>query len=219
MKCKDPDTVADVPYFTKETFGVRCGNLKDTPTFETPPPHLWPRCIPKVCIKYLNGTLWNKESKASLQVYACNDTNMFLITKEYTINAEKEENYHSTFRNSLNLSTFFQKTLGTCNCEFNECAEYIFDRLEDQCPNGNDGPTCALESYVDTSEDIEDLFDGNAPPDAPISTDITDCQDLLDKLVEAKYKAAEILTGASENRTTLAPISTPKYGSSGMLFC
>ena len=92
MKCKDPDTVADVPNFTKETFGVRCGNLKDTPTFETPPPHLWPRCIPKVCIKYLNGTLWNKESKASLQVYACNDTNMFLITKEYTINAEKEKN-------------------------------------------------------------------------------------------------------------------------------
>ena len=59
-----------------------------------------------------------------------------------------------------------QKRLGTCECEFDECSEYVFDRLTDECPLGNSGPTCALESYIDNSDDIEELFDGDAPEDA-----------------------------------------------------
>ena len=53
MKCKDPDLVADISPYTKETFGIRCGNLKETPSFETPPPPMWPRCIPRVCVPHL----------------------------------------------------------------------------------------------------------------------------------------------------------------------
>ena len=68
MKCSDPNLVADIPGYTKETFGVRCGNLKIDPTFETPPPNKWPRCIPRTCVKYLNGTLWDVENKKTLQV-------------------------------------------------------------------------------------------------------------------------------------------------------
>ena len=68
MKCSDPNLVADIPGYTKETFGVRCGNLKINPTFETPPPNKWPRCIPRTCVKYLNGTLWDVENKKTLQV-------------------------------------------------------------------------------------------------------------------------------------------------------
>ena len=69
----------------------------------------------------------------------------------------------------LVLSIFqrhLQKRLGTCECEFDECSEYVFDRLTDECPLGNSGPTCALQSYIDNSDDIEELFDGDAPDDA-----------------------------------------------------
>ena len=109
----------------------------------------------------------------------------------------------------------FQKTLGTCNCEFNECAEFIFDGLSSECPVGNSGPTCALQSYLDNSEDIKDLFNGNAPPDTPIDLDVISLQRLLDKLIETRYKAEEILTGEPQNVTTLPPITTPNYGQQG----
>ena len=50
MKCKDPNLVVDIHPYNTETFGIRCGNLKQTPSFEIPPPDKWPRCIPKVCV-------------------------------------------------------------------------------------------------------------------------------------------------------------------------
>ena len=53
MKCKDPDLVADIYPYNQETFGIRCGNLKQMPSFEIPPPDKWPRCIPKVCVPHL----------------------------------------------------------------------------------------------------------------------------------------------------------------------
>ena len=79
MKCSDPNLVADIPGYTKETFGVRCGNLKIDPTFETPPPNKWPRCIPRTCVKYLNGTLWDVENKKTLQVCFREEVGIFIF--------------------------------------------------------------------------------------------------------------------------------------------
>lgn len=99
--------------------------------------------------------------------------------------------------------------LGTCLCEFDECAEFIFNNLIDQCPLGNAGPTCALTIYMDNSDDIENIFQGLASPDAPIDADVQELQRVLDKLIDTRYKAQEILTGEEQNATTLAPITTP----------
>ena len=53
-------------------------------------------------------------------------------------------------------------TSGTCNCEFDMCSEYIYDRIEHECPDpGTDdpevmnGPTCGYVPYTDFSESIE----------------------------------------------------------------
>ena len=56
MKCRDPDLVADpsATNSSEETFEIRCGNIKEQPSFETPPPPLWPRCIPRVCVPFMN---------------------------------------------------------------------------------------------------------------------------------------------------------------------
>ena len=45
--------------------------------------------------------------------------------------------------------------------------------------------------------------------------DIASLQRLLDKLIETRYKAEEILTGEPQNVTTLPPITTPNYGQQG----
>ena len=42
--------------------------------------------------------------------------------------------------------------------------------------------------------------------------DIASLQRLLDKLIETRYKAEEILTGKSQNITTFPPITTPPSG-------
>ena len=42
--------------------------------------------------------------------------------------------------------------------------------------------------------------------------DIATLQRLLDKLIETRYKAEEILTGKSQNITTFPPITTPPSG-------
>ena len=74
MKCKDPDLVADIPGFVKETFGVRCGNLKESPTFETPPPNQWPRCVPRTCVSYLQNYKLNLVNNfSSLDYYTFPD--------------------------------------------------------------------------------------------------------------------------------------------------
>ena len=79
MKCADDDLVADIMPYDKETFSIECGNIKEEPTFETPPPEKWPRCIPKVCVAYLekhkviqntSPNLWDnikRDSKSSVQ--------------------------------------------------------------------------------------------------------------------------------------------------------
>ena len=81
----------------------------------------------------------------------------------------------------------FQAQLGQCLCEFDRCSEFVFDRLENQCPGGNEGPTCALKSYWDNREEIDYLFEGSAPSDTPTSEDIVALGRLLDRLVETRY--------------------------------
>ena len=63
MKCANSELVADILPHEKETFSIECGNIKETPTFETPPEDKWPRCIPKVCIPYL------KKHQVITQIY------------------------------------------------------------------------------------------------------------------------------------------------------
>lgn len=158
MKCKDPELVAEIANFTKETFSVKCGNDRTTPTFENPPPAYWPRCIPRVCVPFI---AWHKEQ------------------------------------------------LGTCHCEFDQCSEYIFDRLTNQCPDDNWGPTCALTPYLDNSEAIEDLFEGVPAPNIPTDGDIHSLTRILDRLTETYDKANAVLTGdASPASTTPAPTTT-----------
>ena len=97
--------------------------------------------------------------------------------------------------------------MGECLCEFDQCSEFVFDRLDDQCPSGNEGPTCALNSYWDNTEEIAHLFEGDAPSDSPKEGDIKSLGKLLDRLVETRYRAEEILTGSTQNMTTLAPLT------------
>ncbi len=156
MKCKDDDLIAEIPGFAKETFGVKCGNYKTAPSFETPPPEVWPRCIPKVCVPYM---------------------------------------------------THHHKSMGTCNCEFDVCSEFIFDTLTSQCPVESAGPTCALSPYLDNSDEIMDLFDGTPPPDAPINSDVDELGRLIYKLTETVAKAEEVATGVAPNVT--APAAPP----------
>lgn len=101
--------------------------------------------------------------------------------------------------------------MGTCLCEFDECSEFVFDRLENQCPTGNAGPTCALNSYWDDSDDIEDMFVGNATQDTAMDHDVLALVKLMNRLVETRYRAEEILTGSVANMTTLPPLTTPTF--------
>ena len=76
MKCKDPNLVSDIHPYDKETFGIRCGNVKEQPSFETPPPPKWPRCFPKVCVPYLEkhqvgSTFFQKKTKNVLPTFFC----------------------------------------------------------------------------------------------------------------------------------------------------
>ena len=111
--------------------------------------------------------------------------------------------------NTFSLQTF-QSQLGECHCEFDECAEYIFDNLIHHCPtNDTLGPTCALTSYWDSSDEIRDLFLGEAPPaNRTLSEDLAELGRLLDRLIDTRYKVEEILTGETQNATTLAPLPT-----------
>ena len=102
--------------------------------------------------------------------------------------------------------------MGECLCEFDECSEFVFDRLEDQCPNGNEGPTCALNSFWDNTEEIGHLFEGEAPLDSATEGDIAALSKLLDRLVQTRYRAEEILTGSTQNMTTLSPMTTLSSG-------
>ena len=99
-------------------------------------------------------------------------------------------------------------------CEFDECAEFVFDKLEDQCPKGNDGPTCALNGYWDNSDEIDLLFEGDAPSSEPLDMDLDHLTNILDRLVETKYKVEEIITGSVIlNMTTLPPLTLPPVSS------
>ncbi len=170
----------DVPPYNKSTFGIRVGNLRESPSLEEPPPHLWPRCIPKVCVPYLK-----KHQVGFISL---------------------------SLRKPTSQPLLFQAQLGACLSEFDECVEYIFDRLVDQCPSGQSGPTCALLSYWDNSAQIDKLFEGSAPQSEPENHDIDALNRLLDRLVETRYKALELLTGEAVNTTTLAPITIPPPG-------
>jgi hypothetical protein len=99
--------------------------------------------------------------------------------------------------------------MGTCHCEFDRCSEYIFNQLTNQCPQDNAGPTCALMSYLDNSDDIEELFQGTPAPDAPVDPDVLEMYRILDKLVDTNYKVTEIITGVAPNTTTVAPPGPP----------
>ena len=89
-----------------------------------------------------------------------------------------------------------RSTMGSCNCEFDQCSEFIFDKLDDQCPTGTKGPTCGLLQYIDTSEKTANLFKkpGRKPYVAP-KAHIEDFKHMIKVLDESFAHLEFIRTG------------------------
>ena len=64
--------------------------------------------------------------------------------------------------------------LGACTCEFTQCSEYVYDRIEGQCPEAPGGPFCALDSYEDDYNEVGMLFNDPVPSHVPTAEEMED---------------------------------------------
>ena len=111
-------------------------------------------------------------------------------------------------------------TTGTCNCEFDECSEWVFEQLIDQCPQGNQAPTCGLIQYVDTQMIIGQQFEGSPPADAADTRDQVKqyLDDMIPALDEASKKLHLIATGKESTWSPDGKNATPAADRTGFIF-
>eukprot|EP00095_Tigriopus_kingsejongensis_P004369 maker-scaffold57_size444674-snap-gene-2.14 protein:Tk04369 transcript:maker-scaffold57_size444674-snap-gene-2.14-mRNA-1 annotation:"helicase conserved c-terminal domain containing protein" len=90
------------------------------------------------------------------------------------------------------------KRNGTCQCEFDECSEYLFDRIERQCPQASTGPFCGLEPYQDWSDEIAGLFEDPPPEDVPTESEIGELA-VMESELDLTVAEMEALVSASSD--------------------
>ena len=88
----------------------------------------------------------------------------------------------------------------------------MFEQLTDQCPHGNQAPTCGLIQYVDTQMIIAQQFEGTPPDDAAETADQVKqyLEEMIPALDEASQKLHLIATG---EKSTWSPDGKNSTGS------
>ena len=123
---------------------------------------------------------------------------------------------------------------GVCRCEFTECSEYVFNSIDDQCPDWAGGPICGMSSYLDDFDSIGILFDGAPEVRIKKSCRVYLVENYIFPLfsllqtVPTESELAELgamqddLDGVISFLDEFAndnPLSTRKKRSSGIIFC
>ena len=100
-------------------------------------------------------------------------------------------------------------TTGTCNCEFDVCSEYIYDRIEYECPDPGtshpdlmNGPTCGYIPYEDFSQSIEWYFNQTAPSPEPRTEELDAIRDMKAKCEGVVQFTEDLLSGANAAAST-----------------
>ncbi|XP_059094470.1 uncharacterized protein LOC131889396 isoform X2 [Tigriopus californicus] len=91
----------------------------------------------------------------------------------------------------------------TCQCGFDECSEYIYNTIPNQCPEVPTGPFCSLEPYHDWSGEIAELFQGDAPTEVPTASELTQLA-VMETELDMTIAEIEAILTAEPNTTTPA---------------